>query len=119
VEALVPASALAPVVEALFRSTTTIGVRHWPVERVTLDRSKEVVHWRGRAIRMKAVRLPDGTVRRKPEFDDVEEAAKATGLTPYEVRLELDAAGGGKASDRQQEERGISHESGRESNEER
>lgn len=105
VEALVPASLLDAVVDALFRSTTTIGVRHWPVERVTLERSEETVEWRGHSIRMKTVRLPDGSVRRKPEYDDVALAASRTGLTPYEVRLELDVTGRGNALDRQREER--------------
>ena len=100
VEALVAASALDRVVEALFRATTTIGVRHWPVERVTLERTEETVEWRGHSIRMKVVRLPGGALRRKPEFDDVAEAARETGLTPYEVRLELDAKGRGTAPDR-------------------
>ncbi len=99
VEALVPAPALDRVVDALFRGTTTIGVRHWPVERVTLERSEETVEWRGHAIRVKTVRLPGGALRRKPEFDDVAAAARETGLTPYEVRLELDATGRGTAHD--------------------
>lgn len=120
VEALAAASSLDAVVEALFRSTTTIGLRHWPVERVALDRSEETVEWRGHAIRIKTVRLPDGTVRRKPEFDDVAAAARETGLTPYEVRLELDATGGGTGFDGSNRgERVQSNESGRESNEAR
>lgn len=101
VEALAPRASLERVAEALFRSTTTIGVRHWPVERVTLERSEEVVEWRGHAIRVKIVRLPGGGQRRKPEFDDVVEAARALGLTPHEVRLEVDAVGRGTAPDEQ------------------
>lgn len=108
VEALAPGVSLERVVEALFRSTSTIGVRHWPVERFTLERMEEIVEWRGHAIRMKKVRLPGGGERRKPEFDDVVAAARALGLTPHEVRLEVDAVGRGKASDEQ--ERGKTHE---------
>lgn len=99
VEVLASSASLDRVVETLFRSTTTIGVRHWPVERVTLERKEEVVEWRGHAIRTKVVRLPGGGLRRKPEFDDVEAAARETGLTPHEVRLELDAAGRGMPSE--------------------
>lgn len=120
VEALAASSSLDAVVEALFRSTATIGVRHWPVERVVLERSEEVVEWRGHAIRIKTVRLPDATVRRKPEFEDIAAAARATGLTPYEVRLELDRTGGGTGLDGSHRgERVQSNESGRESNEAR
>ena len=39
----------------------------------------------GHAIRMKAVRMPDGTERAKPEFDDVRAAAHALGRPPNAV----------------------------------
>lgn len=107
VEALAARSSLDSVVEALFRSTTTIGVRYWPVARVTLERVEERVEWRGHGIRLKTVRLPGGGVRSKPEFDDLVAAARDTGLTPHEVRLEVDAAGRQKAADQQREERKI------------
>jgi uncharacterized protein (DUF111 family) len=90
-EALVPETRLDEVAAAVFRGTTTIGMRYWPVERVTLDRGEDVVEWRGCRIRMKRVRLPNGQERAKPEFEDVVAAARATGLTPHEVRTELDA----------------------------
>jgi pyridinium-3,5-bisthiocarboxylic acid mononucleotide nickel chelatase len=98
-EALVPESCLAMVVETLFRGTTTLGVRHWPVDRMVLERDEETVEWRGHMIRMKTTRVPGGGVRHKPEFDDVVAAARDAGLTPHEVRLELDAVGRGKAPD--------------------
>jgi hypothetical protein len=90
-EALVPESRLDAVCSAVFRGTTTIGLRYWPVERATLAREEELVEWRGCRIRVKRVRLPDGEERRKPELDDVVAAARKTGLTPHEVRTELDA----------------------------
>lgn len=89
-EVLAPDLSLERVVGALFRGTSTIGVRHWPVERTVLEREQETVEWRGVAIRMKRIRLPDGGTRVKPEFDDVAAAARSTGLTPLEVRAELD-----------------------------
>lgn len=99
IEALVPASSLESVLEALFRGTTTIGARHWPVDRVALERVEEVVEWRGQRIRMKRVRLPGGVERRKPELDDVVAAARATGLTPHEVRARLTDTGREAAPD--------------------
>jgi uncharacterized protein (TIGR00299 family) protein len=98
-EALVPEAVLPVVVETLFRGTSTLGLRHWPVDRVVLQREEEVVEWRGHTIRVKTTRLPGGGVRRKPEFEDVAAAARETGLTPHEVRLELDAEGRGSAPD--------------------
>ena len=93
-EAVTPFAALEPVLERVFRGTTTIGVRYWPVERTVLERSTDVLEWRGHAIRVKRVRLPGGGSRAKPEFEDVAAAARATGLTPQEVRAALMEAEG-------------------------
>jgi uncharacterized protein (TIGR00299 family) protein len=89
-EAIVPAAALEPVVDALFRQTPTLGVRYWPVQRSTLDRTEDVVEWKGQRIRRKRVTLPGGAQRAKPEFEDVASAARALGLPPLEVRAALD-----------------------------
>jgi uncharacterized protein (TIGR00299 family) protein len=88
-EALVPGAGLNTVLEALFRTTPTIGARYWPVERPALERHDEVIEWRGERIRRKRVRLPGGTERSKPEYEDVVRAAHALGLAPYEVHLAL------------------------------
>jgi pyridinium-3,5-bisthiocarboxylic acid mononucleotide nickel chelatase len=89
-EALLPEAALTPVLAALFRATPTIGVRYWPVQRAALERSEELLEWRGQTIRHKRVRLPDGSERVKPEFDDVVRAAGALGLEPLQVRAALE-----------------------------
>lgn len=89
-EALAPEASLAEVLEAFFAGTSTIGVRYWRVDRAVLQRAEELAEWRGHGIRMKRVTLPDGTTRRKPEYDDVAAAARAEGLTAYEVRVELE-----------------------------
>lgn len=90
VEALVPEPRLESVLEALFRTTSTIGARYWPVVRPALARQEETVEWRGQRVRRKRVRLPDGGERVKPEYEDVVRAARALGLTPYEVRVALE-----------------------------
>lgn len=89
-EALVREAALEPVLNALFRTTSTIGARYWPVVRPALPREDDVLEWRGQRIRRKRVVLPDGRSRTKPEYDDVVRAATALGLAPYEVRLALE-----------------------------
>ncbi len=89
-EALVPAASLSSVTDEFFIGTRTIGVRYWEVDRAVLEREEEVVEWRGERIRRKRVRLPDGSTRAKPEFDDVVAAARAHGIAPHEVRAELD-----------------------------
>jgi uncharacterized protein (DUF111 family) len=79
------------VERTLFLTTSTIGVRRWPVQRTILERDVCVRVWRGQQIRWKRVRLPDGSFREKPEYDDVVTAAEALGLTPFQVRRLLDA----------------------------
>lgn len=90
IEVLAPESSLSDVVDGMFVGTRTIGVRYWEVDRTVLDRAEEVVEWRGHRIRCKVVRLPDGTTRSKPEYEDVIATAKALGLAPHEVRTMLD-----------------------------
>ena len=84
-EALVPAVGLQAVLDAVFRHTTSIGARYWPVTRPALPRESDVIMWRGREIRTKRVALPGGSVRVKPEFEDVAEAAAALGVPALEV----------------------------------
>jgi pyridinium-3,5-bisthiocarboxylic acid mononucleotide nickel chelatase len=90
IEVLAPGPSLPGLVDVLFIGTRTIGVRYWEVDRTVLDRAEEVVEWRGHRIRRKRVRLPDGSTRAKPEYEDVVAAARALGLAPHEVRAKLD-----------------------------
>ncbi|HUG02233.1 MAG TPA: nickel pincer cofactor biosynthesis protein LarC [Longimicrobiales bacterium] len=92
IEALAPSGALEPVLEALFTNTTTIGARYWSVGRRALAREEKMRAWHGSSIRVKGARLPDGSVRAKPEFDDVVRAAHQAGLPPFEVLRALDRA---------------------------
>jgi pyridinium-3,5-bisthiocarboxylic acid mononucleotide nickel chelatase len=89
-EALCTTDRVQAVERALFASTTTIGIRRWPVQRTVLEREVEERDWRGQRIRFKRVRLPDGSWREKPEYEDVVNAARALGMTPWQVRTELD-----------------------------
>ncbi len=92
-EALAEELSLQRVLDAFFTGTSTIGVRYWRVDRAVLERTEEELDWRGYRIRVKRVALPDGTTRRKPEYDDVAAAARAEGVTPYEVRAQLEEEG--------------------------
>jgi pyridinium-3,5-bisthiocarboxylic acid mononucleotide nickel chelatase len=82
VEALAPPARLEEVQAALFRSGSSIGVRHWAAERRTLPRETETVAWRGCEVRVKRSRLPGGGERAKPEYEDVARAAAHLGITP-------------------------------------
>ena len=70
---------------ALLRETTSIGVRHGVVQRVALPRSLARVTVLGHEIAVKVVRLPDGRQRGKPEFDDVQRVAEATGRSAQDI----------------------------------
>lgn len=69
----------------LLSETTTLGVRRQDVTRVTLQRRFEEVTVLGHAVRIKSVMLPDGAERAKPEFDDVQRVALATGRRPADI----------------------------------
>jgi uncharacterized protein (TIGR00299 family) protein len=69
----------------LFSETTTIGVRRQEVTRVTLARRVEQVELLGHVVRIKTVVLPDGSDRSKPEYDDVQRVALATGRRPADI----------------------------------
>jgi uncharacterized protein (TIGR00299 family) protein len=91
VEAIVAASEAGAVTEALFRHSTTTGIRRWTAERVTLERRMiEVDAGAGVAVRVKVVESPDGP-RTKPEYDDVRAAARVLGRPAHEVAREVQA----------------------------
>lgn len=69
----------------LLIESTTIGVRRSTVQRRALPREMRLVQVQGHAVNVKVVTLPDGTVRAKPEFDDVRRIATETGLPLVEI----------------------------------
>lgn len=69
----------------LLTESSSIGVRRAVVSRRALPRREITVTVDGQAIRLKEVTLPDGTTRVKPEWDDVQLAARALGRPAPEV----------------------------------
>ena len=77
------------VADALFRHSTTAGIRRYRAERVTLARREvEVTTADGSAVRVKVLDGPDGP-RVKPEYEDVAALARRTGRPAYEVARDL------------------------------
>ena len=77
------------VAEALFRHSTTAGIRRYTAERITLARREvEVPTGDGSAIRVKVLEGPDG-IRVKPEYEDVAALARRTGRPAHEVARDL------------------------------
>jgi len=83
VEVMAPEALADAVTAELFRHSTTAGVRRWIAERATLPRHQLTVRLDGVAVRVKV--LDGGSVRVKPEYDDVLAAAQALGRPPLEV----------------------------------
>lgn len=90
IEALVQDLRREDVARALFDHSTTLGFRFWPVERQVLIRETKTIEWRGFAIRIKSSIDPEGHVTCKPEYDDIEKAARALGFPPLRVRQEIE-----------------------------
>ena len=86
-EIVVADSCVAPVTAALFRHSTTAGVRRTRAERVTLPRRQVTVQLSGDVqVRVKVLDGQAGGLPRvKPEYDDVLAAAEALGQAPLEV----------------------------------
>jgi hypothetical protein len=69
----------------LLSESSSIGVRRTLVSRRALPRREITVTVEGQVIRLKVVTLPDGSTRAKPEWDDVQAAARALGRPAPEV----------------------------------
>lgn len=83
---ILAAESRVPAVEAaLFRATTTIGVRKWRVERTCLEREIITAKLPFGDVRVKRCRTADGNVHAYPEFDDVRALARKTNLPFAEI----------------------------------
>lgn len=69
----------------LFTETSTIGVRRVVARRRALARERRTVTVLGHEVTVKVVQLPDGGERAKPEFDDVQRVAQATGRAERDI----------------------------------
>ncbi|HUF35463.1 MAG TPA: nickel pincer cofactor biosynthesis protein LarC [Gemmatimonadales bacterium] len=77
------------VAEAIFRHSTTAGIRRHSAERVTLPRRELLIEaGDGMRVRVKVLDGPDGP-RVKPEYDDIAAVARQTGRPAHEVARDL------------------------------
>lgn len=90
IEALAPVDRADSVVEAMFRHSTTAGVRHGTFLRETLQRRQLVVELDpDTRVRIKVWEAPGGR-RLKAEFDDVDAAATKLGRPALEIAREAE-----------------------------
>jgi len=71
--------------DILFTETTTLGVREQTVTRHALPRVIEHVDTPYGPVHIKVARLPDGTLKRAPEYEDCRRLAEAHGVPLREV----------------------------------
>ena len=75
------------VVARIFEETTTIGVRHWLVDRSVLPRRADTLDLDGRAVRVKIVERPGGRTV-KAEADDLAGVAGSASRSALRRRVE-------------------------------
>lgn len=89
VEAVVEPGRVEAVSNAYFRHSTTLGLRRWTAERVTLERRTiDVSAEDGTTVRVKLSEAPNG-LRAKPEYDDIIALAGRTGRPAHVLAKEL------------------------------
>lgn len=95
---LAPSTLAGRLSEVIFKETTTIGLRSYPVSRSVLSRSEAAIETPYGAIRIKVVEHGDAR-RYTPEYEDCRQAARKAGIPLADVyaavhraadRLDLD-----------------------------
>jgi len=88
-EVVAPPEQADVVADAIFRHSTTAGLRRITAERVTLPRREWTLETAaGNTVRIKTVDAPGGR-RDKPEFEDVVAEARRTGRPAHAIAREL------------------------------
>ncbi len=90
--ALVAPDRAAEVRSAVFRETTTLGIREHPVARHALPRETTQVTVGGLVVAVKVARLDGVVVNAQPEYDDVVRVARALDRPVRNVLAEATAA---------------------------
>lgn len=83
--ALVPDAARAAVTALWLRDTTTLGVRHWPIERTILERRQIEVTTPWGAVGVKVAYQAGVAIKAMPEHDDCARLAAAAGVATKQV----------------------------------
>jgi len=79
------------LIEAVFRETSSIGVRYYPVERRALERTIKKIRLLGESVGIKISTLDGEVVNAQPEFSDCLSLARKKGLPVKNVlRLALE-----------------------------
>lgn len=91
VRVLAPVERVPEVGRVLFRETSTLGYRWWPVQREVLARESGTARTRWGDVEVKRIRRPDGTVEVRPEYEACRRIASETGLPVRDVMAAIAA----------------------------
>jgi uncharacterized protein (TIGR00299 family) protein len=91
VRALTPVSRVPLIGRALFRETTTLGYRWWPVAREVLAREEAELETSWGRIAVKRVRRWDGGWELRPEYEACRAVARQRGLPVRDVLAAIQA----------------------------
>lgn len=91
VRVVVPQVLVPSMGRLLFRETTTLGYRWWPVSRETLMREEATLQTAWGEVAVKRVRREDGRWEIRPEYDACRAIARARGLPVRDVLAALTA----------------------------
>ncbi len=85
------------LIEIILRETTTIGVRFYDANRITMSRELEEFPTKYGNVRVKTSRFGKSLVKRSPEFEDCKKRAWETGLPLREIIDEVGRSAGKKS----------------------
>ncbi len=84
---LAEADKIESLIEAVFRETTTIGLRYFPVARRVLRREIIEIRLGSQKIRIKQAFLGNERINIQPEYEDCRRAAEALNMPLKKVML--------------------------------
>lgn len=90
--AIAPDDRLEPLRAVLFRESSTIGCRWWPVQREELPRDWVTVSVHGGEVRVKVARHGGQVVSVAPEADDVRSVSETSGTPARRVHADAEQA---------------------------
>ncbi len=82
---ILPTDCLKKVSNYLFDSTSTIGLRYYTIDRIELKRQQQKKQTAFGEIKVKQTITPTGTVKTKPEYEDVKNLAKKAEQSAFQV----------------------------------
>jgi hypothetical protein len=71
--------------DIIFKETTTIGIRRIKMERTVLERKQKTANLSIGELNIKKCTLPDGTVRKYPEYESLAKLAKENDISIQDV----------------------------------